>query len=156
VNQSEFQKEVEQIRGNLAVEVEQHSSVKGQCEEAMAQVSRLERASTMDVGQFEALESSNIALESQVSQFKAGLIFQYLITRLELESRDDMIASLNQQLTDEKSSLQEVQSQIVDIRSDKDSMDKKVVQMQLVHGETEKELNTVKGVLLVCFSSPYP
>lgn len=149
VNQAEFQKEAEQIKVNLATEAEQHSVLKGQFDEAMGHISRLERASTMDVGQFEELESSKIALESEVSQFKTGKQSISFLISLELESRDEMIASLNQQLTEEKNSLQEVQSQIVDIRSDKDTMDKKVVQMQLVHEETEKELNTVKGVLLV-------
>jgi chromosome segregation ATPase len=71
---------------------------------------------------------------------------------VELESRDETIDVLNQQLSDEKTAHQEVQSQIQEIMVDKDSADKKVVQMQLVHEETEKELNNVKGVLLVCYT----
>jgi hypothetical protein len=71
--QSESQKHLDEIKVNLSSEVEQHAALKVQYEEAMSQVSRLERASTMDVGQFEELEASKLSLESQVGVFKTGI-----------------------------------------------------------------------------------
>jgi multidrug resistance efflux pump len=73
LNQAELQKNVETLNANLSTEREQHAAVKRQYLEAMTQVARLERASTMDIGALEDLESSKTDLESQVSLSKTGL-----------------------------------------------------------------------------------